>query len=85
MNNCCNISNEDNKFKNNLKQENQCMKCNKKLKLTAIQCKCGNYYCNAHQYYNCHDCKFNYKDFGKKLLEKTNQIILGKKIDKFNK
>ena len=77
------IDDKKSKAINKQKQQDYCMKCNKKLKLTAIKCKCGNYYCNTHRHSDCHDCEFNYKDFGKKLLEKANPTILGEKVEKF--
>lgn len=60
----------------------RCMKCNKKLKLTAIKCKCNNYYCDVHRYSDRHECSFDYKKKGKKLIEKTNPIITSSKLDK---
>ena len=61
---------------------NKCYKCNKKLKLTALKCKCDYYFCNAHKYSDCHNCKFDYKKFGKEILKKNNPKIISTKIDK---
>lgn len=60
----------------------KCHKCDKKLKLTAIRCKCNQYFCNAHRYSDCHDCKFDYKKIGKEILKKNNPIIVHTKVDK---
>ena len=51
---------------------NRCAKCNKKLKLTAIKCRCDNMYCSEHIYSKNHDCSFDYKKNGRELLEKNN-------------
>ncbi len=60
----------------------RCAKCNKKLKLTAIKCRCDKYFCAAHRYSDLHDCEFDYKNFGKKLLEKQNPTVAPQKVDK---
>ena len=62
--------------------KSRCMKCNKKLKLTDTPCKCGLCFCNIHRYSDCHDCQFDYKKFGKDLLEKNNPAIVSSKVDK---
>jgi predicted nucleic acid binding AN1-type Zn finger protein len=61
---------------------NHCTKCNKKLKLTAMKCKCDNYYCSVHRYSDTHECAFDYKKHGRVHLEKQNPIIKSDKIDK---
>lgn len=61
---------------------NRCAKCNKKLKLTDIKCRCDKYFCAAHRYSDLHDCPFDYRNHGKKILEKQNPLIAGDKIDK---
>ena len=60
-----------------------CAKCNKKLKLTDIKCRCNKYFCSMHRYSDTHDCSFDYKNLGKILLTKENPCIVSKKIDKF--
>ena len=60
----------------------RCAKCDKKLKLTAIKCRCDKYFCSAHRYSDLHDCEFDYKNFGKKLLEKQNPTVAPQKVDK---
>ncbi len=60
-----------------------CAKCNKKLKLTDIKCRCNKYFCSTHRYSDTHDCSFDYKNLGKILLTKENPCIVSKKIDKF--
>ena len=48
----------------------RCMECRKKLSLTAIMCKCNNYYCNNHRYSEQHNCKYDYKNMGRDILKK---------------
>lgn len=63
-------------------QINRCAKCNKKLKLTDIKCRCNNYFCSNHRYSDLHDCPFDYKNSNKKLLEKQNPTIIAERINK---
>ena len=58
-----------------------CTICYKKLKITAIKCKCENYYCKIHKNENQHNCTFNYKLQQKDILEKEMPIIEAKKIN----
>ena len=37
---------------------------------------------SAHKYSDCHNCKFDYKKFGKEILKKNNPKIISTKIDK---
>ena len=60
----------------------KCFICEKKLKLTAIMCNCKNYYCNKHRYSENHNCKFNYKDNGRILLEINNPLIKSNKLER---
>ena len=61
---------------------NRCAKCNKKLKLTDIKCRCDKYFCAANRYSDLHDGPVDYKKHGKKILEKQNPLIAADKIDK---
>jgi len=45
---------------------NRCHKCNIKLSLTAIKCRCGFKFCIKHRYDKEHDCTFDWKNLGKK-------------------
>ena len=59
-----------------------CLICNKKLKITAIKCKCNNFFCKNHKNENIHNCIFDYKKFNKDLLEKNMPIVISEKIKK---
>ena len=60
----------------------RCMECDKKLSITAIMCKCKNYYCNQHRYSEQHNCNYDYKNSGRDLLKKNNPVIEPNKVDK---
>ena len=65
-----------------MSQENLiCLVCKKKLKITAIKCKCNNYFCKIHKYENNHNCTFDYKSQHKDILEKCMPIIQFNKIN----
>lgn len=64
-----------------LESPTRCLICNKKIGLVGFQCKCNNYYCIQHRYADRHDCKFDYKEFNKKLLEKSILLIIPSKVD----
>ena len=61
--------------------EINCLICNKKLKITAIKCKCDNFFCKLHKNEKVHNCSFNYKLKHIENLEKNLPIIVAKKIE----
>ena len=61
----------------------RCPVCNKKIKLTDIECKCGIIFCSIHRYPDMHDCSFNFKISERTILEKNNPKIVSDKITKF--
>jgi len=69
-------------LKKSQKTSCRCNMCNKKLGLTSIQCKCEYYFCTTHKAPECHSCTFNYKNFGKKLIQKANPLIQSSQINK---
>ena len=73
-----NLDKQTTKIQENI---NRCMTCNKKIGLTGFQCKCKYYFCAEHRYSDRHDCKFDYKQLGKNLLEKANPKIISSKVD----
>ena len=54
--------------------------CKKKLQLTDFKCKCNNTYCSKHRLPETHNCSYDYKSFGRNLLDKQNQSCIAKKI-----
>ena len=67
---------------NNEKKGNgvYCFKCNKKVSLYSIKCKCGNNFCFKHFSPLDHDCSFNYYKFNQNKLCKDNPLIKPDKI-----
>jgi predicted nucleic acid binding AN1-type Zn finger protein len=55
---------------------NKCTKCNKKIGLVVIYCKCSNKYCTEHRLPESHDCKYNYYNENMKELE----VRMGDKV-----
>ncbi len=64
------------------KDTTKCWKCQKKVGLTAIKCRCGFYFCGLHRYSDKHECGFNYRELGLAQLSKANPLITGSKIEK---
>ena len=54
--------------------------CNKKLDLTATQCKCCGFYCPAHRLPEDHQCTYDFVKLGKERLAKNNPLIVNNKI-----
>ena len=50
-------------------------KCNKKLKLTDMDCKCEITFCGSHRLPENHNCAYNYIAEGRKLLKQQNPVI----------
>ncbi len=61
-------------------EKQRCLKCNKKLPLTAFTCKCTHYFCAGHRPPEEHACKYNYKQEGQQLLVQINQGAVADKI-----
>lgn len=58
-----------------------CYKCNIKLGLVYVKCRCGNAYCNQHKYEDQHNCSYNYKQQGQQQIKRDNPAIHFKKVD----
>lgn len=65
------------------KKQKRCFLCGKKTGLaTSYQCRCGNNFCATHRYAESHDCSFDYKTEGRKLLEQSNPLVSAPKLPK---
>ncbi|XP_071106630.1 AN1-type zinc finger protein 4-like [Haliotis cracherodii] len=65
------------------KASKRCYVCAKKTGLaTSYQCRCGNNFCATHRYAESHDCTFDYKTEGRKLLEQNNPVVSAPKLPK---
>jgi len=61
----------------------RCASCGKKTRLaTSFQCRCGGNYCSIHRYAETHDCTFDYKTDGRRLLEQNNPLVTAPKLPK---
>jgi len=57
-------------------------KCNKKLGVSGIECRCGYVFCGAHRYAGEHDCRFNYVREQQRKLLRENPALKRDKMDK---
>lgn len=61
----------------------RCYHCNKKLGIIMImKCHCNQYFCSAHRYMEVHNCSYNYKENGRKKLERENPLVCTQKLPK---
>lgn len=44
--------------------------------------RCGNNFCATHRYAESHECTFDYKTEGRKLLEQSNPVVSAPKLPK---
>jgi AN1-type zinc finger and ubiquitin domain-containing protein 1 len=64
-------------------RKRRCAQCNRRCKLaTTFQCRCGKTFCGQHRYAEVHDCAFDYKSAGRKLLEASCPNIQTPKLPK---
>lgn len=69
--------------KSKKKASKRCFICAKKTGLAcSYTCRCGNNFCAAHRYAESHDCTFDYKTEGRKLLEQANPVVSAPKLPK---
>uniref|UniRef100_A0A0L8HD01 AN1-type domain-containing protein n=1 Tax=Octopus bimaculoides TaxID=37653 RepID=A0A0L8HD01_OCTBM len=65
------------------KSSKRCLTCSKKTGLaSSYQCRCGNNFCSAHRYAETHDCTFDYKAEGRKIIRQNNPVIKASKLPK---
>lgn len=61
----------------------RCFHCNKKLGIIMVmKCHCNQYFCSAHRYKEVHNCSYDYKENGRKQLEKENPLVCTQKLPK---
>lgn len=56
--------------------------CGKKVGLTALECRCGYFFCNSHRLPEAHECIFDYQEAGRALLAKRNEKVVGSTLEK---
>lgn len=61
----------------------RCSECRKRLNITNVYtCRCDKLFCAAHRYSELHNCTFDYKTDGRKILERTNPLVTAQKLPK---
>ncbi|KAI4293039.1 AN1-type zinc finger protein 5/6 [Pancytospora philotis] len=59
----------------------KCSFCDKKLKFTsAFMCRCENFYCNRHRFFDQHNCTFDYKTEARNKLKQDNPKVVARKL-----
>jgi len=66
------------------KDKKRCWKCNKKVGITGIECRCMFVFCGKHRYPDEHECPFDYKHLQRVKLQKENALVEAKKFDKID-
>jgi len=61
----------------------KCPICEKRLKLTDIECKCKLVFCKNHRDPKSHNCSYDYKKAGQLDISKNNPKIAPVKIAGF--
>ena len=57
--------------------------CKKRLNITnGFPCRCQRVFCAKHRHPELHGCTFDYKEEGRRLLEKANPVITFPKLPK---
>jgi AN1-type zinc finger and ubiquitin domain-containing protein 1 len=61
----------------------RCAECRKRLNITNVYtCRCDKLFCAAHRYSELHNCTYDYKTDGRKILEQTNPLVTAPKLPK---
>ncbi|XP_038115743.1 uncharacterized protein LOC6035027 [Culex quinquefasciatus] len=61
----------------------RCAQCNRKLGVIMImRCHCEKIFCAQHRYAEAHNCSYDFKLEGKKLLERENPLVVAQKLPK---
>lgn len=61
----------------------RCAECNKKLGLIMVmKCHCEKVFCPQHRYAEAHNCSYNFKSEGKKILTRENPLVVAQKLPK---
>ena len=74
---------EPNKSKKTIKKKKlikKCFCCGKRKRVILLKCRCEKIFCSSHLLPENHECKFDYKEHSKNLLEKSNPKIICQKV-----
>lgn len=61
---------------------NRCWKCNMKVGIVGIECRCRYIFCGKHRYADKHDCPYDHKKQQRRKLEKELELVVGTKFEK---
>jgi hypothetical protein len=67
--------------KNTKSKKIRCNVCHKRISITFIECKCGQYLCMSHRYVDSHECQYDHKSEWIKQFRKNNPIIKNPKVE----
>ncbi|KAB7502645.1 AN1-type zinc finger protein 4, partial [Armadillidium nasatum] len=66
-----------------MKKRPRCRQCKKKIGVaTSYACRCGLVFCAQHRYAETHNCTYDYKSAGKKIIEIANPLVIPEKLPK---
>ena len=60
--------------------KSRCFKCNKRVGLLGVECKCCLVFCNLHRMPESHECQIDYRKLGKEKLSKEQILVAPSKI-----
>jgi len=60
--------------------KSRCWRCEKKIGLTGVRCRCGYHFCSLHRYAESHDCDYDYKTNERRKLTKQNPVVQANKL-----
>lgn len=64
-------------------QKLRCAECNKKLGLIMImKCHCERIFCAQHRYAEAHQCSYDFKTEGQKVIARENPLVVASKLPK---
>jgi hypothetical protein len=74
------------------KQLTRCKICNKKVGILGFSCKCSSLYdedklhvfCPSHRHPEDHSCPIDYREIGKKELERKNPVVISSKVKNYS-
>lgn len=65
------------------KSSPRCCQCRKKLTISNnYLCRCQKHFCSTHRYSEAHNCSYDYKEEGRRLLQQENPQVMAEKIVK---
>ena len=61
----------------------RCQLCKRRLGLAAVySCHCAGVFCTQHRYPESHQCSYDFKTEGRRLLERANPLVTAPKLPK---